>query len=44
MLSTAITKDQKENTKSILVICTEHETCSNDKQKTSTVICGKVYF
>lgn len=35
MLSIAITRDQKENIKSILVICTKHEIWSDDKQKTS---------
>lgn len=31
MLSIAVTRDLKENTKSLLVICTEHETWSNGK-------------
>lgn len=37
MLSIAVTRDQKQNIKSILVICTEHETWSNGKLNTSTV-------
>lgn len=37
MLSIAITRDLKENMKSLLVICTEHETWSNSKQNSNQV-------
>lgn len=37
MLSIAITRDLKENMKSLLVICTEHETWSNGKQKLNQI-------